>query len=376
MPANAATEEKNLIDGALSRLRDILPGSWKAEATSQTMASQDPTKPARVVDALITITSPQGMATTLIVEAKSTFAPRDVERFLSGVASQLRILNQGYPILVVAPWLSQRSQEVLTAEDINYLDLTGNTRIAINTPPLFVMTNGENKNPAPPPRGVARLKGPKAGRLVRFLLDVSPPYGVSQIAAATQMALGYISRLLESLDEDAIIDRSRRGQVLRVDIPALMRRWTQTYEVFKSNEVSSFVAPQGPIALLNQIAQTPTPQVAVTGSFSATRIAPVAAPALLVLYCDEPKLFVPSTGLLPADTGANVIILKPFDSVVWDRTQTEQNITYVSVSQTTADCLSGNGRMPAEGEALINWMTENEGEWRSPPLIQQRSSDE
>src|ERR1700691_304691 len=127
MPANVATEEKNLIEGALSRLREILPGSWKAEATSQTMASQDPTRPARVVDALITITSPQGMATTVLVEAKSTFAPRDVERFLSGVVNQLRILNQGYPILVVAPWLSERSQEVLKAEDINYLDLTGNT---------------------------------------------------------------------------------------------------------------------------------------------------------------------------------------------------------------------------------------------------------
>lgn len=28
----------------------------------------------------------------------------------------------------------------------------------------------------------------------------------------------------------------------------------------------------------------------------------------------------------------------------------------------------GNRRMPAEGEALVGWMTENETRWRAPSL--------
>jgi hypothetical protein len=370
MAANLPSEEKTLIEQAVSWFRTNLPANWKVDATSQTMASQDPTRPPRVVDALITIAAPQGGGTSILVEAKSTFTPRDAERFLSGMASQLRILNPNYPILVVAPWLSERAQEVLTAQDINYLDLTGNVRIALNYPPVFITYKGASRNPAPLPRPAARLKGPKAGRLVRLLMDVAPPYGVSQIAETTGLAPGYVSRLLESLDEDALIGRARRGQVVSVDIPPLLRRWTQTYDVFKSNETSSFVAPQGPEELLSRLGSLPSdsPPVAVTGSFSAVRFAPVAAPSLLVLYCSEPSVIAKALGLLPADRGSNVALLRPFDPVVWERTTEVSGATYAAVSQTAADCLTGNGRMPAEGEALIAWMEDNLSHWRLPYL--------
>jgi hypothetical protein len=34
------------------------------------------------------------------------------------------------------------------------------------------------------------------------------------------------------------------------------------------------------------------------------------------------------------------------------------------------DCLTGNGRMPSEGEALLTWMMENEPVWRAPALAE------
>ena len=43
-------------------------------------------------------------------------------------------------------------------------------------------------------------------------------------------------------------------------------------------------------------------------------------------------------------------------------------IRYVSPSQVVVDCLTGNGRMPSEGEALLNWMLANEQEWRPNSL--------
>ena len=98
------------------------------------------------------------------------------------MARQLRNLNPNYPILVVAPWLSERAQEVLIEENINYLDLTGNVRIALNHPALFVTHRGASRNPTPSPRAPARLKGPKAGTSARLLIDITPPYGVNQIA--------------------------------------------------------------------------------------------------------------------------------------------------------------------------------------------------
>jgi hypothetical protein len=368
--ANLNLEEKNLIEQAVTWFRANLPPTWKAEATSQIVTSSGPSRPNRVVDALLTISTPQGGGTNFLVEAKSTFAPRDAERFLTGMASQLRLLNSNYPILVVTPWLSERSQEVLTAEDINYLDLTGNVRIALNHPSIFIYSKGAPRNPTPSPRAAARLKGPKAGRLARFLIDVTPPYGVGQIAQATGLAAGYISRLLTSLDEDALIERSGRGVVDSVDIPNLLRLWTQTYDVFQSNQTSSYVAAQGPEVVLDRLTSL-TPKyfpVIVTGSFSAVRFAPIAAPSFLLLYCSEPNALANELGLLPADRGSNVALLRPFDEVVWERTTEEMGVRYAAVAQTAADCLTGNGRMPAEGDALSKWMESNQFQWRLPSI--------
>ena len=370
MTANLLSEEKDLIERTLSWFRSNLPETWKIESTSQTMASPGPSQFARTVDNLISITPPQGSGINFLVEAKSNFAPRDAERFLTGMARQLRVLNPNYPILVVTPWLSERAQEVLTAEDINYLDFTGNVRIALNYPSVFITSKGTSRNPQPSPRSAARLNGPKAGRLVRLLIDVTPPYGVSQIADATGLALGYVSRILTSLDEDAIIERARRGQVVSVDIPQLLRRWTQTYDIFKTNGTSSFVAPQGPESVLAALASAPSEfsNVIVTGSFSAVRFAPIAAPSLLILYSSEPTNLAKRLRLLPADRGSNVVLLNPFDEVVWVNSSEDSGVRYASAGQTAADCLTGNGRMPAEGEALTTWMVDNESKWRAPSI--------
>lgn len=367
MTANSISEEKYLISEAISWLQANLPEAWKVEAASQAIVSPGQSRPPRVIDTFIALTPPQqNGGVNLLVEAKTNFAPRDAERLFSGMAQQLRLLSSNYPILVVAPWLSERAQEILAKEDTNYLDLTGNVRIALNYPPVFITHKGATRNPSPARRAPAQLKGPKAGRLARLLIDVAPPYGVSQIAGITGLAQGYISRLLTSLDDDALIERTRRGQVASVDIPQLLQRWTQTYDVFKSNQTSLFVAPQGPEEVLNRLSslRSSSPPIAVTGSFSAVRFAPVAAPSLLLLYCSDPSTLGKELRLLPADRGSNVALLRPFDEVVWERTTEQSGVKYASVAQTAADCLTGNGRMPAEGDALTTWMEDNQSQWR------------
>jgi hypothetical protein len=86
------------------------------------------------------------------------------------------------------------------------------------------------------------------------------------------------------------------------------------------------------------------------------------------MYCDDVAQTAEALGLLPADDGANVALLRPFDPVVWERTTTDAGITYAAPSQVVVDCLTGTGRMPAEGEALLSWMMENESSWRYSSL--------
>lgn len=366
MAANTIIRENDLIEAAIAWLRERVPTSWSVEPSSRAELLTGPGR----ADAAVEIRS-SGVYATLAIEAKRSLGPREVAGLFGSVGRTLRALNPTIPILVVAPWLSARTRDLLAEEGINYIDLTGNARVHLENPALFIQSQGADRDPSPAPRGKARVRGPKAARLIRTLADVRPPYGVRELADATELAPGYISRLLDSLDDDALVDRSKRGRVEKVDIAGLLRRWAETYDVFSSNDAATFLAPRGASQTLTLLAGLPeAEQTAVTGSFAAVRVAPVAAPALLAVYCDNADAIAEALDLILTDEGANVALLRPFDPVVWQRSEEQDGTRYVAPSQAAVDCLTGNGRMPAEGEALLDWMLANEQEWRLESLAE------
>jgi hypothetical protein len=372
-----ALERTNLVDEAVARLRGMLPVSWDVErSTGAALARGTPPEGSALVDDAIDLRAREGTTVTFVVEAKRSFDPRAAEQLSTGVPRMLRSLAARFPILVVAPWLSARTQELLAREEINFIDLTGNAFISLEDPALYIRVAGATRNPEPPPRGRATVRGPKAARLIRLLVDVEPPYGVSEIAVATELAPGYVSRLLDALDRAALVERARRGRVEDADIAGLLRRWAESYDVLKTNDASLFLAPSGTKEALSRLAgRSSSSPVAITGSFAAMRLAPVAAPALLIAYSNDVESVAEELGLLPADEGANVALLRAFDSIVWDRGSEEAGLLYVAPSQAAVDCLTGNGRMPAEGEALISWMKENEPRWRLSSIEDLRVSE-
>src|SRR5579862_1003061 len=226
MAANTAIRENDLFDAAVAWLSDRVPSTWSVEASNEPESTAGAR---RRLDATIVIKSP-GVYATLAAEAKRAFGPRDVAGLFGSVGRTLRAIYPHTPILIVAPWLSRRTRELLTAEGVNYLDLTGNALIKLESPPLFVDSRGADRDPAPVQRGKARVRGPKAGRLVRTLVDVRPPYGVRELAEATGLAPGYVSRLLDALEDDALVERSKRGRVESLEIAGLLRRWTEDYD--------------------------------------------------------------------------------------------------------------------------------------------------
>jgi DNA-binding transcriptional ArsR family regulator len=322
------------------------------------------------VDARINLRGPGGMTSTIVVEEKQSLSPRSVLDQLSPRVDTARNMGAHLPLLVIAPWLSERTQALLAEANINYLDLTGNALLRLDNPPFFLQTTGARRNPSPAERAGARLGGAKASRAIRLLLDVRPPYGVVEIAEATGLNRGYVSRLLEALYREGLIERKPRGPVEAVDVPALLRRWADGYDTFRTNNAEGFIATAGLDRLLARLAEDPGlgTRAVITGPFAASRLAPIASPALLLLYYDQPQLLAGDLDLLPAEEGANVMILKPFDQVVYDRTRIEGGLRYAAPSQVAVDCLGGNGRMPAEGEALLEWMAVDEPSWRLSSL--------
>lgn len=363
MATNGEVVENKLVDSVVSWLQTRLPSTWEVGRSRR----GDLQGPDFSADGAIELKGSDNTTCTLLVEARSTFAPRDTDRLLGGMTRAYRTMYGHVPILVVANWISPLAQQRLRDNNVNYIDLTGNAWLKVTNPAVFISSEGARKAPNPTSPGRARVQGPKAGRLLRWLIDVRPPYGVRELAEATDLSLSYVSRVLETLDEEALLERVARGAIESVNIAGLIRRWTDSYSMLRSNAATTYIARDGTEEVLRRLVTIDEP-VAVTGSYAAVRRAPVSAPALAAIYTETPDVLAATLGLLPADRGANVVLLKPKDPVVWTRTAISNGVRFVADSQALVDCLTGTGRMPAEGEALLEWMLSHEAVWRAVDL--------
>jgi hypothetical protein len=348
--------EAELLDAAVDALARRLPSSWAVEKQASAV---DP-------DAADLVIKAPGGQTLLLVEVKADISPRDVEALVGGPWRRWRRQMGNQPILLVAPYIGPRAQELLIEENLSYLDLTGNTRISLDYPGIFIETQGATQNPRfTKPR--AAIRGAKAGAVVRLLVDAAPPYTGAEIARSANVNEGYLSRILDTLVDEGLIHRERSGPVTQVDWPALLRRRSQALDLFRPAGTNRYVARQGTSALLERLHSRPAYDrrlPTVTGSFAAARLAPVAAPALLVLYTMSPRELASELDLLSAEAGADTVFIRPDNDGAFLRAQRDGGIAWAAPSQIAIDCLAGTGRMPSEGEALVGWMKENEDRWR------------
>lgn len=355
-----STEE--LLKTGIERLQAVLPATWKL-----TRSHEGTRVTTGVADALVVVQGgAPGASSQILVEARTSLTPRGVGLLTAG-PWQLLMQQQRTPMLLVAPTLTARTRARLRESGINYLALNGATWITLETPGLHVELEGERMGSTVGRSPVPALRGARAGRLLRLLVDIRPPYGVGEIASAAGLSQAYVSRLVGAVDTEALLERGRRGQVVAVDWVGVLRRWAEVYSLLKTHQLQGAIARQGIGALLDQL-RGESGNWVITGSYGARRLAPVAAPALLAIYTDSPQGMFERLGLMPVPDGYDVVLLRPSDEYVYSRMETEDGLRYAAPSQLALDCLTGPGRMPAEGEAVLGWMEEHEARWRAVSL--------
>lgn len=346
------------VTRALAELTARVPATWQVKPRLQAGRQQRP-------DAVVDVTAPDGRRTTLLIEVKRSLDPKDVDRAIE----QLRRWAEDNPgaLVVAAPFLGGRTRARIQALGAGYIDLTGNIMLSLDEPALYIEREGAAQNPDPRERPARSLKGAKAARIVRALVDFRTPLRTRQLAGLTGSDPGYVSRVLDLLDREGLIGRQPRGPVERVNWSELLVRWTQDYSVVESNRTSSYLDPRGLDALVGRL-RDPRPdfpeKYALTGSLAVPRAAVVAPARMAMVYVDDAEQWAAQLSLTPTSTGANVLLIEPADTVAFERTREVDGLRYVALSQAAADLLNGPGRNPGEGEALLAWMRENESEWR------------
>lgn len=339
----------NTLNRVVETLNNRLPAGWKAALTSKAAPGRE---------AVLKVRGPAAASGTVVVQVKDRMEPKDVD-FLTPTP----LPSPDQPVLIIAPFLSSRTRERLKARGFAYADLTGNIWLVLSKPLVFIDATGAQENPEPAARYRKSLKGAKAGRLVRALCDFRAPPGVRELAKRSGVDPGYTSKVIDVLNREALVTRTLRGPITSVDWPALLRRWSDEYSPFRRDGAAMFLAPRGLSAVLNKLKGLEA-RYAVTGSWAATQIAPIAPARLLMVYAEKTGAILRQLDLREAEVGANVALLTPFDDVVYERTSESDGITIAALSQVAADLMTSPGRGPNEAEALMEWMRDNEEIWR------------
>jgi len=343
-----------LVKQAVQELQGRLPPGWYLSDVriEESRASG--------IDAVATLHAPSGQAGRIAFETRARLVPKDVAGLVEYVHA--RALQVQAALIVVAPYLSESTRSRLRERGVGYLDLTGNARIIVPEPGLFIETQGAAEDPDHENRVARSLRGPKAGRVVRTLIDRKQPPGVREVAALTGLDAGYVSRVLAFLDREALITRVGHGRVQSVDWPALLRHWARDAPLESRGNVQAYLEPRGLSSFVKRLAAVE--QHAVTGSLAANVFAPVAPPRLATVWIPNVPEAAARLGLRRVETGTNVLLIEPGDAGVFVGATHQQGFCCAAPSQVAADLLTSPGRGPAEGEELISWMQAHEEEWR------------
>jgi hypothetical protein len=355
---NTMDLDNTLLQYAVTALTSRLPEGWQVS-----VIKQDDDQPGSNSDALLEILALDGSRAVLLLEAKERLTPRQAAEIAPKVRERLKE-TRASGALVVSSFLSELARDRLQKAGANYLDMTGNARVALQRPALLIETQGAVKDPSPPPQRVRSLKGSKASRIVRALCDWRPPLGVRQLARRTESDAGYVSRVLDLLGSEDLVERGRKDEVSNVDWQGLIRRWTVDYGVTKTNRTLPCLAPRG-LEVFTGLLPEYGGRFAITGTLAVPTGASVVPSRVAICYIDDPEGALGPLGLRRVEAGANVLLLKPFDTVVYQRSRAEGQLVLVALSQCLADLMTGGGRDPVAAETLREWMARNEDAWRS-----------
>ena len=359
MPSPTLPTESTITRDVMRVLADRLPPGWSTNVRHDARIGETRLRP----DAIATVRSPDRQAADIVIEVKRRIEPRMVTSVVEQVRRYCAALNENAVAVVGAAYLSPRTRDALASQGIGYIDTTGNVLLKISSPGLFILTAGAESDPWPASYPLTSLRGRGAGAAVRAIVDNHAPFGVRQLAEITGVPAPTLSRVIVLLDREGIVTRKPRGPVLDVDWQGVIRRWAEDYGQLTSNRPTLLLDPRGLRSTEEHLASASF-KYAATGAFAAQRFNPVAGARTAALYVENPYEAALELDLREVDHGANVVLLEPLDPLVLESTMLRDNLRCVGPSQLAVDLLTGPGREPPQGEALLDWMTINEHAWR------------
>lgn len=303
--------------------------------------------------------------------------PAGAERLLADQARPTQAAGDDAAVLVLAPWLSTRTRAVFRHLGASCLDLTGHISLRLDQPAIRIELRGADKAPTHRARDRTQQSVDRVTLIIRELVDTQPPRRLKEIADSLALTAGAVSRLLDGLDDEGLIEREVHRIVTRVDWQNLLRMHGKRTSLAVVSEVLPATHHAGKDRLLNDLRECVDEfGLLATGPFAARAFGAPNARGPLMLYFAPGSAPVgeiyESLRLLPADRHEpDLFLLRPKGRAPFHRVhpQLVEGIPCVGPSQLVIDCLGGPGSLPETGEAVLGWMASNRQAWQAPTTM-------
>ncbi len=333
-------------DRTAVKVRGVLAGLLGVGVADVEVATEDPSRAECVFEAA-------GLAFVVQVRISTGAAP--IAAALKKVTESAQRLRRRVVPLLAVPFMGEVGRRLCDEAGVGWVDLSGNAHIV--APGLRVVVDGRPNRF----RSAGRPQNtfaPKSARVVRWLLiNDGELLTQRQIARATDMTEGFVSRIVSRLDHEGYIVRAKGGGIRPKDPALLLDAWRETYQFSKHKIYQGHVAARSGDALLRFVGDTLAEQGierAATGLAGAWALTRFATFRIVTLYLpvDPSPAFLERLGCREDPRGANLWLVVPNDAGVFQGAVEKDGIRCVHPVQVYVDLKGHPERAPEAAERL------------------------
>jgi hypothetical protein len=269
-------------------------------------------------DALLSVTTSLGRQ-PIQVEFKPSGEARHIREASFLLTDRKRFYPDSYGV-VIAPYISPESRNILRQQGQGWYDLAGNCFLSFSG--IHVDVEKANTNPFTKKGKQKAIFSPKSARILKVLLAEGAPLKGNEIAARAHVSQAQVSKVRETLLDREWATANSAG--IRVVKPlALVNAWREEREppvlVAQGYTLEHGRALDTRLqTLFMKGEREPFCTMLMAGHSVARRVAPFARVAGEFFYADARgvELIAEFLKLSPSETGSNIFIYAPEDTMM------------------------------------------------------------
>ncbi len=292
---------------------------------------------------------------SLLIEVKSSGEPRIVQSSIYELKKWVGNDKGIYPVFT-APYVGEKSREILISENIGYIDLIGDVYLKFDSVLVDRISNAERETERRLNRGIFAKK---ATRIIRSLInDPNKKWNITELANLCEMSPAGVYFVINQLEDKGYVSREKDKSIRVLDSRRLLKDWASNWTVEKSRSTGFFSFAKNPEEVISKVAKTGNDlglKYAFTGMAGASMVSPfVRYNEVWVYISGNIDDLVKKLDLRPTTTGANIRIFEPYDDGLFMDFRKIGDVNVVSDIQLYVDLFN----YPARGKEQAEWLLE------------------